>query len=259
MTAAPSATGGLDPDAYAEWRVSSIGSITEALERRLVVELLGEVAGRDVLDVGCGDGALAVALARRGGRMVAVDASAAMIAGARRRAEEGGADILLCRAEADRLPFGPARFDRVIAIAVLCFIEDAVPSFAEMARVLRPGGRLVIGELGKWSTWAASRRVRAWLGSTLWRAGRFRRAAELRRLATGAGLAVTAVRGAIFYPRSAVAARLLAPLDSRLGRLTTLGAAFVAMVAEKAPGDHSPAFAAHGGAQNTFDIIPTCD
>lgn len=234
MTAAPSATGGLDPDAYAEWRASSIGSITEALECRLVGDLLGEVAGRDVLDVGCGDGALAVALARQGGRVVAVDPSAAMIAGARRRAEEGGANILLCRAEAERLPFGSARFDRLVAITVLCFIEDAAPSFAEMARVLRPGGRLVIGELGKWSTWAASRRARSWLGSALWRAGRFRGAAELRRLATGAGLAVTAVRGAVFYPRCAAAARWMAPHDARLGARTTFGAAFVAMAAEKA-------------------------
>ncbi|MDJ0947337.1 MAG: hypothetical protein QNJ94_00300 [Alphaproteobacteria bacterium] len=57
-----------------------------------------------------------------------------------------------------------------------------------MARVLRPGGRFVIGKLHKWSSWAAQRRLRAWLGSALWRRGRFRTAGELGRLAQIADL-----------------------------------------------------------------------
>jgi SAM-dependent methyltransferase len=105
-----------------------------------------------------------------------------------------------------------------------------------MARVLRPGGRLVIGELGKWSTWAAARRIRAWLGSRLWRSARFRTARELRALAAEAGLATEALRGAVYYPRSALAARLLAPCDRALGRLTTFGAAFLALSAIKCAG-----------------------
>jgi hypothetical protein len=99
--------------------------------------------------------------------------------------------------------------------------------------VLRPGGRLVIGELGKWSTWAAGRRVRAWLGSRLWRRGRFRTGTELRQLAEGAGLIVKAVRGAIYYPRWGIAARVMGPVDAVLGRFTTVGAGFVALSALK--------------------------
>jgi SAM-dependent methyltransferase len=134
---------------------------------------------------------------------------------------------------AESLPFAGERFDIVTAITVLCFIEDAAAVFREVARVLRPGGRFILGELGKWSSWAAQRRIRAWLGSRLWRRARFRTANELKILATETGLVVQQVRGAIYYPRWALAARLLSPWDVTLGKLTTIGAAFVAISAIK--------------------------
>lgn len=226
---------GLGPEAYARWRASTVGAITERLERRLVLELIGEVRGRSVLDVGCGDGDLAVALSKAGARVVGIDSSEAMIEAARQRAAREGVQAGFQVATAQQLPFAPESFDLVVAVTILCFVEDAAPVFREMARVLRPGGQLVIGELGRWSSWAAMRRLRAWLGSPLWRKGRFRTAGELRALALQAGLTPRSLRGAIYYPRCAPAARLLAPCDPALGRVTTLGAAFLALQATKPP------------------------
>lgn len=224
---------GLDPEIYARWRVSEVGATTERLERRLILELAGDVTGRDIIDIGCGDGGLCVALRERGANVVGIDVSRSMLEAARLRADQCGADVALALAAADRIPFPAESFDMVSAITILCFVEDAGPVFDEMARVLRPGGRLVIGELGKWSTWAAERRIRGWLGSPLWRRGRFRTAGELRGLADRAGLVSGPARGAIYYPRLGVAARHLAPHDAGLGRLTTVGAAFVAISAVK--------------------------
>jgi SAM-dependent methyltransferase len=223
----------LNPDAYTEWRASDVGAITERLERRLVLELLGDIERRSLLDIGCGDGKLAVELGQRGAVVTAIDASAPMLAAARTRASEEGMEIRFSRATADHLPFPDESFDIVTAMTVLCFIADAGPVFQEIARVLRPGGKLVMGELGKWSSWAAQRRIRAWLGSAMWRRGHFRTAGELRSLTRRAGLTPQALRGAVFYPRWSWAARKMARWDGRLGRRTTVGAAFLAISAEK--------------------------
>lgn len=224
----------LGPDAYARWRASELGAITERLERQLIRELVGDVSGKRVLDVGCGDGEFAIELAKRGAIVTGIDSSAAMIAAAQACAGQQKADVEFQVARAEALPFRQEQFDLVTAITILCFVGDARSAFREIARVLQPGGRLVIGELGKWSTWAAARRIRAWLGSPLWRQGRFRTVGELCGLAEQAGLSVETVRGAVYYPRFTLASRLLSPCDSSLGRLTTLGAAFVALSASKA-------------------------
>ena len=75
-----------------------------------------------------------------------------------------------------------------------------------------------------------------WLGGATWKTARFRTAGALRTLAESAGLSVTMIRGAVYYPPIGKLARILAPLDPWLGRVTTYGAAFVALQA-RAAGD----------------------
>ena len=219
--------------AYAGWRASTLGRITDRLEDALLRDLLGDVAGRAVLDLGCGDGKLAVRLAALGARVVGLDADPAMLRAAASRAAAAGVSVQFATGRAEVLPFMAGRFDLVVAVTVLCFVPDAEAAFREITRVLRPGGAVVIGELGRWSLWALRRRIRGWLGNRLWRAAHFRTGGELRRLAEGAGLQVRAVRGAVFYPPVAALACAMAPLDPWLGRITGIGAAFLALRAEK--------------------------
>jgi 2-polyprenyl-3-methyl-5-hydroxy-6-metoxy-1,4-benzoquinol methylase len=218
---------------YAQWRSSRLGQITDALEQQLLFALLGSVADKTLLDIGCGDGALASALARRGAIVTGLDADSVMIAAARRRAKIEGTQLHHVEGQAERLPFNDASFDLVVAVTVLCFVRDAERAFMEMARVLKPGGRLVIGELGHWSFWAAHRRIRGWLGDPTWRAAIFRTAAELRGLARAARLDVVEMRGAVYYPPYGIIARVLAPIDLWLGHKTTFGATFIAELATK--------------------------
>lgn len=213
---------------------SVLGRFTDQLEQHLILERIGSPTGLRILDVGCGDGILTLELARRGAQATGVDASPRMVGAARERANQAGYDVTFGIAQAEALPFSPGTFDVVIAITVLCFIEDAAGTLREMSRVLDSGGRLVVGELGKWSSWAAIRRIKGWLGSPVWRHARFRSPAELRQLADKAGLVGGSVAGAIFYPPIGVAARLLGPFDGAIGIRTTMGAAFLVLAAAKA-------------------------
>ncbi len=186
-----------------------------------------------MLEIGCGDGDLTVMLAKRGATVTAIDLSSEMIEAARVRAAREGAESDFHVGTARSLPFAAEQFDIVIAVAVLCFVSDATAIYKEIARVIRPGGRLVDGEVGKWSSWAAARRIQSFLGSALWRRGRFRSPGDLRWLARGAGLIPGSVRGAVDCPKWNAAARLMAPLDAFFGRVTNFGASFLSLTAVK--------------------------
>jgi 2-polyprenyl-3-methyl-5-hydroxy-6-metoxy-1,4-benzoquinol methylase len=227
----------IGPDAYASWRATTLGAITEPLETRLILDLAGKLSGRRVLDLGCGDGALVCAAAAQGAEATGIDSDAAMLEVARVRAAEAGLHVTFLQGRIEYLPFPAASFDVVTAVTVLCFVGDAAAAVREMARVLRPNSRLVVGELGRRSLWAAVRRMRGWLGSPTWKSARFRTAGELRALVEPAGFSVTEVRGAVYYPPVGVIARLMGPaLDAWLGSLTSFGAAFIALGAIKVRG-----------------------
>ena len=222
-----------DPAAYGAWFESALGRRVWADEERVILDLLGEIGGSRVLDAGCGDGRLAAKLASGGARVVAVDVGLDMLRAARKRHGADYANLSLVQADIERLPLASEMVDLVVTVTTLCFVANPKAVARELARVLRPGGYLVVGELGRWSLWAVRRRLRALVGGGPWAAARFWTRATLFGLLRDAGLAPLAARGAIFYPRSALLARTLGPLDRTLGKGTTIGAAFVAVAAEK--------------------------
>ncbi len=159
---------------YDAWFDTPWGRYAWALESELVGERLGRVASRLVLDVGCGTGRSAAVLGGLGARVVGVDPDAAMLAAARRRLD---APVL---AVGERLPFPDRAFDATIAVTVLEFVQDPAEVLAEMARVTRSPGTIVVGALNPRSAWGLWHRRE--LRGPPWTAARFLTGAALTRL-----------------------------------------------------------------------------
>ncbi|MDR7254352.1 SAM-dependent methyltransferase [Nocardioides sp. BE266] len=127
-------------EAYA--RENETGLFNAHYARPAVLDLLGDVSGRRILDAGCGSGPLVADFVERGADVTGFDASPEMVEIARRRL---GDDATLLVADLTQpLPFGTGEFDDAVASLVLHYLEDWSGPLAELRRVLRPGGRLVV-------------------------------------------------------------------------------------------------------------------
>jgi demethylmenaquinone methyltransferase / 2-methoxy-6-polyprenyl-1,4-benzoquinol methylase len=105
--------------------------------------------GERVLDVASGSGDLARAFAARGAEVWMSDINAPMLARGRDRMLDAGMMIPATRCDAERLPFGDARFDCVSVGFGLRNMTHKDAALAEMARVLKPGGRLLVLEFSR--------------------------------------------------------------------------------------------------------------
>jgi ubiquinone/menaquinone biosynthesis C-methylase UbiE len=103
-------------------------------------------SGAQVLEIGCGAGHLTVRLAQRHLQVNAVDASQGMVELTARQAREAGyaEQVTVSQADAHALPFDTERFDLVVAVGVIPWLHSPADAISEMARVLRPGGQLVL-------------------------------------------------------------------------------------------------------------------
>ena len=145
------------PDAWGVWRLPEAE-----------LQVLGDVSGLDVLEYGCGAAQWSIALARTGARVVGLDQSRGQLRHARRLVEASEQAVALVGASGESIPFADASFDVVFCDhGAMSFCEPA-RSVAEVARVLRHGGRLAFSHTTPWPylTWSSkqdrvTRRLRA--------------------------------------------------------------------------------------------------
>jgi len=136
-----------DYHAIAERTLWPVG---ERIVRRVAV-----AAGDDVLDVACGSGNAALRAAQAGGRVVGVDLTPELFEAGRRLAAEAGVEIEWVEGDAEALPAADESFDAVVSVFGCMFAPRHRVAAAELARVLRPGGRLCVaawtpeGEVGE--------------------------------------------------------------------------------------------------------------
>lgn len=117
-----------------------------ALEEPFVHELIGDVAGLAVLDLGCGTGRHSLRLAAAGAEVTAVDFSDGMLAEARRKPGAERVRFVVHDLH-DPLPMPAGAFDRIVSGLVLEHLRDLGGFFREARRMLRPGGRAIVSAM----------------------------------------------------------------------------------------------------------------
>lgn len=144
----------LDPDFFVRFMDEAQKPAGIQASKRLMRKRMALGAGAAVLEVGCGPGTDVFELAELvgpAGRVVGVDVSHTMIAEARRRAAQRRLAIRFEVADVEALPFPDASFDVCRAARLLEHLPEAAAGLAEMARVTRGGGRIVVFDID-WDT-----------------------------------------------------------------------------------------------------------
>jgi demethylmenaquinone methyltransferase / 2-methoxy-6-polyprenyl-1,4-benzoquinol methylase len=150
--------------------------------RRALVSAVGPQPGQRILDVATGTGMVAFALALRGSEVVGLDQSPPMLAAAQaklRAAPELAARMRFASGQAEEMPFADGEFDALTFTYLLRYVDDREATMRELARVVKPGGRIGMLEFGVPASaplralWRAhTRMVLPWMGgfvSPAWR------------------------------------------------------------------------------------------
>jgi ubiquinone/menaquinone biosynthesis C-methylase UbiE len=132
------------------------------------VDALCPLAGQALLDAGCGSGQLLRLAAAAGATVSGLDASAALLGVARGQLP----DADLRTGDIGELPYDDSGFDVVTAFNAIQYAADPKTAVAELARVTRPGGRVLIGVWAATTGWPATRRGHVRRTSARWRSSR---------------------------------------------------------------------------------------
>jgi ubiquinone/menaquinone biosynthesis C-methylase UbiE len=117
----------------------------DSFEKGKVMGLLGDIGGKNILDVGAGTGRLATAMAKAGALVCALDASANML----KVLKQKNPRLQTVIGDAEALPFADNTFDWVVAAFLIVHLKDPSKFFDEAYRVLKDGGRLLVTNINQ--------------------------------------------------------------------------------------------------------------
>ncbi|SFV10369.1 class I SAM-dependent methyltransferase [Alicyclobacillus macrosporangiidus] len=136
---------------YDDFCRTPLGHFVDVVEREIVAVTAKPKQGEKVIDLGCGTGSYTYWLSDLGLSVVGVDISQKMLEVARNKREKV---VTFVQADLLNLPFDNNTFDLAVCNTVLEFLQDPVAALREGLRVLKPGGRLVVGFINSSGTWA---------------------------------------------------------------------------------------------------------
>ncbi|MBT8347458.1 MAG: methyltransferase domain-containing protein [Desulfofustis sp.] len=168
------------PERYDQWFETPIGELVREYEAELLHQLLDPQTGEFILDVGCGTGIFTSPVLSSGAEIVGLDISFPMISRASGRFH--GKRFVPLAGNMLALPFANGSFDKVYSMTALEFVDNAQAAVAELERVTKGGGVIVMSTLNRLSPWA-ERRLRAGEeGHELFKSMVFRSPTEIREL-----------------------------------------------------------------------------
>ena len=159
-----------------------LGAAVDRWEKEVTWTLTFPTSGQKVLDIGTGTANYIMELAEKGFDCTGLDIGLGMLRRAARKSGAKGHPLKLVAATAQALPFPDHAFDLVLSVTAFEFFSDPGQAVLEMVRVCKPGGKIVVGVLNKWSVWAARRRVLSWFRSSIFMDCRFYSYPEMHRL-----------------------------------------------------------------------------
>jgi len=199
------------PERYDRWFETPVGKAVLHYESELILSLLRPGKGERILDAGSGTGIFTRQFLARGAEVVGVDISPAMLRHAKKKnrpdgdprkggetqpAVSGGAEMPFAAVAADMvsLPFAGGSFAKTVSVAALEFIADEKRAVAEMFRVTRSGGEVVVATLNSLSPWAIRRSAEARRDpESIFNRAFFRSPAQLRAAAPVPGIVRTVI------------------------------------------------------------------
>jgi ubiquinone/menaquinone biosynthesis C-methylase UbiE len=208
---------------YDAWYDSPRGKALFASEVACLRPLV-EIFPRPRLEVGVGTGRFASALEVDHG----IDPSAETLELARRRG------VSVSAGSGEAIPFDDSSYGCVLMAFTLCFVKDAAEVLAEVGRVLKPGGGLVLGLLLSGTPWADSYARKGAEGHPVYRNAHFYSHEEVSLLLANAGFRVVAERSTLFQPPGLKKHGVEPCVEG-----FSISAGFVAIAARKGPGTDS--------------------
>jgi ubiquinone/menaquinone biosynthesis C-methylase UbiE len=179
------------PEKYDQWFTTPIGSLVRKYESELILSFLKPAPGEIILDAGCGTGVFTRDIISSGSQVIGLDISFPMLRRARENA--GGVRFHPILGDISTLPFREESFNKVVSITALEFIAEAKSAVAELFRVAKKGGVVVVATLNSSSPWAARRREEARKGHSIFSKAVLRSPDDLLALVPVHGLVKTAI------------------------------------------------------------------
>lgn len=167
-------------DKYDRWFTTPSGRLVKKYETELLLEMLHPQPGERILDVGCGTGVFTEDVLDYGTTVVGIDLSVPMLGIALERTLDQ--DFCGLCSDMCALPFPDNSFDKVFSMTAIEFVADAEKAIAELDRVTRKGGCIVVTTLNSLSPWAVERHKKAQDGHSLFQNVCFRSPQDMRLL-----------------------------------------------------------------------------